>query len=210
MLLPNGAPTKFCNLVPKPRLKRKGTEISMSSSPDLGRPPGEELRRVTGQVGVSHYVQAALSILLAVCAAWLGYAGWHLYNLPNHGFDANDDSFGSGTIATFAYCEAMVFPGVSCFLFLFGGFSFLVGNRLIRRRSRRFCRVFAIFECFLGVAPVLAGFLTVLMGRLGVIDVGAAVVIVFMSFLSLPLTVITGVIGIYTLRMLSRQGASFV
>jgi len=136
---------------------------SSAGAPDLGRPSGENLRQVTG-FGVSHYVQAALSILLAVCAGWLGHAGWHLYNLPNHGFDANDDSFGAGTIATFAYCEAIVFPSVSCFLFLFGGFSFLVGNRLIRRRSRRFCRVFAIFECFLCIAPVLAGLLTVLMG----------------------------------------------
>jgi hypothetical protein len=182
---------------------------SSAGAPDLGRPSGENLRQVTG-FGVSHYVQAALSILLAVCAGWLGHAGWHLYNLPNHGFDANDDSFGAGTIATFAYCEAIVFPSVSCFLFLFGGFSFLVGNRLIRRRSRRFCRVFAIFECFLCIAPVLAGLLTVLMGRLGVIDVGAGMVIVCMSFLSFPLTVIPSVIGIYTLRMLKRQRASFV
>jgi len=221
MLLPNGTPTKFGNLVPKPSLKREGRKISMSNpsnrswssetgAPDLGRPPGEELRRVTGQVGVTHYVQAALSILLAVCAAWLAHVGWHRYNLPNHGAAANDDSFGAGTIATFAYCEAIVFPGVSCFLFLFGGFSFLVGNRLIRRRSRRFCRVFAIFECFLGVASVVTGLLTMLLGCLGVIEFGAGVVIVFMSFLSLPLTVITGMIGIFTLRMLKRQRASFV
>jgi hypothetical protein len=181
----------------------------MSNSSNLSSPPGEELRRVTGQVGVTHYVQAALSILLAVCAAWLGYAGWHLYNLPNHGADASDDSFGAGTIATFAYCEAMVFPGASCFLFLFGGFSFLVGNRLIRRQSRRLCRVFAIFECSLGVASVVAGLLTVLLGCIGVIEFGTGVVIVFMSFLSLPLTVITGMVGIFTLRMLKRQGASF-
>jgi hypothetical protein len=234
MLLPNGTPTKFGNLVLKPRLKRKGRKISMSNSsnlgtgfmnsqsdapgggraqriassagaPDLGRPRGEDLRQVT-VFGVTYYVQAALSILLAVFAAWLGYLSGNIYNLPNHGYAA-DDNYGASLGAVI---EAIVFPGVSCFLFLFGGFSFLVGNRLIRCRSRRFCRVFAIFECFPGVASVVAGLLTVLLGYLGVIDLRPGVVILCMSFLSLPLTVIPGVIGIFTLRMLKRQRASFV
>jgi hypothetical protein len=167
---------------------------SSAGAPDLGRPCGEELRRVTG-FGVTHYVQAALCILVAVFAAWWAYSSWHRYNLPNHGYAADDDSFGAGLGATMDQWRATVFPGISCFLFLFGGFSFLVGNRLIRRRSRRFCRVFAIFECVLGVALVVAGFLILLLGRLGVIDGDAGAKIAIACFLSFPVTVIPCVIG---------------
>jgi hypothetical protein len=181
----------------------------MSNSPDLGRSPGEELRRATG-FGVTHYVQAALSILVAVFVAWVASSAWHTYNLPNHGVAADDDSFGAGIGAGLDYWMAIVYPGISCFLFLFGGFSFLVGNRLIRRQWRRFCRVFAIFECVLGVASVVAGVLILLLGCQGVIAAGAAVVIAIVCFVSFPLTAITSVIGIFTLRMLKRQGANFV
>jgi uncharacterized membrane protein YozB (DUF420 family) len=221
MLLPNGTPTKFGNLVPKPRLKRKGRKISVANSsniswssetgaPDLGHPPSEELRRVTGLLGVTHYVQAALCILVAVFAAWWAYSSWQMYNLPNHGYAADDDSFAAGLGATMDQWRVTVFPGISCFLFVFGGFSFLVGNRLIRHQSRRFCRAFAIFECVLGAALVVAGFLILLLVRLGVIDGDAGAKIAIACFLSFPLTVIPFVIGSYTLRMLSRQGASFV
>jgi hypothetical protein len=209
MLSPNGAPTKFGNLVLKPRLKRKGRKTSMSNSPDLDRPRGDDFRQVT-VFGVSHYVQAALCILVAVFAAWWAYSSWHMYNLPNHGYAAHDDSFGAGLGATMDQWRVTVFPGISCFLFVFSGFSFLVGNRLIRHQSRRFCRAFAIFECVLGVALVVAGFLILLLVRLGVIDGDAGAKIAIACFLSFPLTVIPFVIGSYTLRMLSRQGASFV
>jgi hypothetical protein len=180
----------------------------MSNSPDLARSPGEELRRVTG-LGVSHYVQAALSILVAVFAAWSAYSSWHMYNLPNHGYAADDDSFGAGFGATMDQWTATVFPVISCFLFLFGGFSFLVGNRLIRHQSRRLCRVFAIFECVLGVALIVAGFLILLLVRLRVVDGDAGGEIAIACFLSFPVTVVPCVIGTYTLRMLRRQGASF-
>jgi hypothetical protein len=240
-VLPGASPTRFGNLVPKPRLKRKGRKISMSNpsnrstgfmnfatqsdapgggrakrvassagAPDLGHPSGEELRRVTGFLGVTHYVQAALSILVALFAAWLAYSAWHMYNLPNHGYAADDNSYGAGLGAVIEHWDATAFPGISCSLFLFGGFSFLVGNRLIRHQSRRFCRVFAIFECVLGVALVVVGLLILLLVRLGVIDGFAGGAIAIACFLSSPLTVIPCVIGIYTLRMLERQGASFV
>lgn len=176
----------------------------MSNSPDLGRSPGE----ATG-FGVTHYVQAALSILVALFVGWVASLAWHTDNLPNQGVDPNDDSFGAGIGAGLNHWVAIVYPGISCLLFFFGGFSFLFGNRLIRRKWRGFCRVFAVFECVLGVASLVAGLVILLLSCLGVIDVGAGVVIAFVCFLSFPLTAITGVIGIFTLRMLKRQGASF-
>ena len=181
----------------------------MSDSPDLVRSPSEGLSRTT-IFGVTHYVQAALSILAAFFVGWLASSAWHTDILPNQGVDPNDDSFGAGIGAGLNHWVAIVYPGISYFLFLFGGFSFLVGNRLIRRKWRGFCRVFAIFECVFGVASVVAGSLILLLGCQGVIDAGAGVVIAFVCFASFPLTALTCVIGIFTLRMLKRQGASFV
>jgi hypothetical protein len=181
----------------------------MSDSPDLIRSPGEGLSRAT-IFGVTHYVQAVLSILAALFVGWVASSAWHTDNLPNQGVDPNDDSFGAGISAGLNHWVAIIYPGISCFLLLFGGFSFLVGNRLICRRWRGFCHVFAIFECVLGAAPVVAGLLIFLLGCLGVVDAGAGLVSGFICFVSFPLTALTCVIGIFTLRMLKRQGTSFV
>jgi hypothetical protein len=151
------------------------------------------------------------------CPFWLpcSWAGWRPQPgiriiFRTQGVDPNDDSFGAGIGAGLNHWVAIIYPGISCFLFLFGSFSFLVGNRLICHKWRGFCRVFAIFECVLGAAPVVAGLLILLLSCLGVIDAGAGLVSGFICFVSFPLTALTCVIGIFTLRMLKRQGASFV
>jgi hypothetical protein len=205
---PSNRSTGFTNSqsdAPGGRAKRIA---SSAGAPDLGRPSGEDFREVT-VFGVTHYIQAVLYIAVAVLLAWLASYSWYMYNLPNHGYAADDDSFGSGLGAAMDYWTAMVFPRISWFLFLFAGFSFLVGNRLIRRQWRRFCRVAAIFESVLGVALVAAGLLVWFLAYHGVIDGNVGGEIAITCFLSFPLTVIPCVIGIYTLRMLKRQRATF-
>ena len=128
---------------------------SISMTPTLNARPNHGLRWVKA-LGTFNYVQAGLCFLVAAAATWYAVMCWYTLTLPNAGFPADYDGFGAGAIAVGGIGTTVI----ACFLGFFSVLSFLVGNRLMRCRSRGFCLGLAYCESLLGLVPIGLGLIS--------------------------------------------------
>jgi hypothetical protein len=120
-----------------------------SSGPSLAHladGTGKELRWIR-VLGIVHYVQAALAVLVVALAGWFSFDTWNWFkNLPDT-VEYENVGYGVG----FMLIGLSFLGGCAA---LFAPISFLIGNRLMRRRWRIFAIVLAVCESLLALLPL--------------------------------------------------------